>query len=264
MEHAIGELPWEAVGLAIGTLLAGFINALAGGGTLLTFPALIAFTSGVGANCTSTLALLPAAMSSSLAYRKELSEDRAWLTWLAPISLVGATIGGLLVILPSPEHFDRIVPFLALTASVLFALQPLLAPRIAMAESASRKPPLWVLFSQFLIAVYGAYFGAGIGIMMLALLGLLPLGGIQRANALKILLAGLINLVASVIFLVGPYLFRVEAAIRWDLLALMVPLAILGGYMGGFFGRKIPKLYLRIFVLIVGFGQTIWFFLRMG
>lgn len=257
MEHAIADLPWEAAGLCLATFLAGVINALAGGGTLLTFPALMAFTSGVTANCTSTLALLPAAMSSSLAYRKELREDRVWLTWLAPVSLVGAAIGGLLVILPNPEHFDRIVPYLALIASVLFTLQPVLAPRLAIPESASRKPPFWVLCSQFLIAIYGAYFGAGIGIMMLALLGLLPIGGLIRANALKIFFAGLINLVASIIFLVG-------GAIRWDLLGLMVPLAILGGYLGGIFGRKIPKGWLRIFVIVVGFGQTIWFFMRVG
>lgn len=125
----------------LGHIFGGVINALAGGGTLLTFPALMAFTSGVTANCTSTLALLPAAMSSSLAYRKELREDRAWLTRLAPVSLVGAAIGGLLVILPNPEHFDRIVPYLALIASVLFTLQPVLAPRLAIPEGASRKPP---------------------------------------------------------------------------------------------------------------------------
>ncbi len=257
MEHSIADRPWEAVGLCLATFAAGLINALAGGGTLLTFPALMAFTSSVGANCTSTLALLPAALSSSLAYRKELREDRAWLTWLAPVSLAGAALGGLLVILPNPEHFDRIVPYLALIASVLFALQPLLSPKIALPDGASLKPPFWVLFSQFLIAIYGAYFGAGIGIMMLALLGLLPIGGLIRANALKIFFAGLINLVASIIFLFG-------GTIRWDLLGLMVPLAILGGYLGGIFGRKIPKLWLRVFVLVVGFGQTLWFFIRMG
>ncbi len=257
MENSIADLPFEAAGLCLATFAAGMINALAGGGTLLTFPALLAFTSSVGANCTSTLALLPAAMSSSLAYRKEIKEDRAWLTWLAPVSLVGAALGGLLVILPNPEHFDRIVPYLALIASVLFTLQPLLSPRIALPEGASHKPPFWVLFSQFLIAIYGAYFGAGIGIMMLALLGLLPLGGMIRANALKIFFAGLINLVASIIFLFG-------GNIRWDLLALMVPVAILGGYLGGIFGRKIPKIWLRVFVIVVGFGQTIWFFMRMS
>jgi len=253
----MADRPLEAVALGLATLAAGAINALAGGGTLLTFPALLALTSPVAANCTSTLALLPGSLASSWAYRRELSENYAWLKWLAPVSVVGAILGGALLVFPNPDYFKTLVPYLALIATVLFAIQPFLVPRVKVDHLNANNPPAWVLISQFVIAVYGAYFGAGIGIMMLALLGILPLGGLIHANGLKTLLAGLINLVAAIIFLGF-------GAIRWDLLALMAPLSIVGGYAGGVFGRRLSKSWLRAIVLIVGFGQTLWFFLKAG
>jgi uncharacterized membrane protein YfcA len=257
MEYSLSDRPLEALGLAIATLAAGAINALAGGGTLLTFPALLALTDAVTANCTSTLALLPGSLAGAWAYRRELKENVAWLRWLVPVSIVGAILGGLLLVFPDPGYFNRIVPYLALTATVLFALQPFLVPRIKLEGLNPRNPPLWLLAFQFAIAVYGAYFGAGIGIMMLALLGLLPLGGLVHANGLKTLLAGLINIVAAVVFL-G------YGSIRWDVLVLMAPLSVIGGYLGGVFGRGLSKNWLRAIVLMVGFGQTIWFFARMS
>lgn len=257
MQFTLSDRPLESFGLAVATLAAGAINALAGGGTLLTFPALLALTDEVSANCTSTLALLPGSLASSWAYRKELRENLAWLKWLAPISIIGAILGGALLVFPSPIYFKMVVPYLALTATLLFALQPLLIPKGNGKELSPHSPPLWVLVFQFAIAIYGAYFGAGIGIMMLALLGLLPLGGLVHANGLKTLLAGLINIVAAVVFL-G------YGSIRWDVLILMAPLSIVGGYLGGHFGRGLSKNWLRAIVLFVGFGQTIWFFFRMG
>ena len=249
--------------LCLAALLAGIVNALAGGGTLLTFPALKSALGGYGdladsmANGTSTIALAPASFSSAWAYRREIAKVRHWLALLMVPSLLGGGIGAWLAA-EFPKEFRVLVPWLILLAALLFTLQPFLTKRLAKADSRhdadpSRMAQIAVVFAQLLIGIYGGYFGAGIGILMLSTLGLMGMKNIHEMNALKTVLAGSINGVAVVIFL-AKGLFEPRLALA------MMAAAILGGYLGARFGRKVQQKYIRWFVIAVGFSLAAWYF----
>ncbi|MFL5608341.1 MAG: sulfite exporter TauE/SafE family protein, partial [Gemmatimonadaceae bacterium] len=174
--------------------LAGIMNSVAGGGTLLTFPSLVAAgLTPLVANATSTVALLPASLSSALGYREELAGSRRWAVSLAVPSLVGGGIGAVLLLHTTNATFNRIVPWLVLGATMLFLLQrPLLrwirggeATHLSDHEVGQRSPTPLLLAAQLLVGVYGGYFGAGIGILMLAALGFMGFSNIHRMNGLK-------------------------------------------------------------------------------
>ena len=246
--------------LCMAALLAGIVNSLAGGGTLLTFPALKSGfepLSDAMANGTSTVALAPASFSSAWAFRKEIAKIRDWLPLLIIPSLLGGGFGSLLVI-RNPEQFEVLVPWLILSAATLFMVQPLLTRWVASGDpTVHAKPSRWaiigVVVAQFLIGVYGGYFGAGIGILMLSSLGLMGMTDIHEMNALKTVLAGCINGVAVIVFVVSGNFEPTKA------LAMMAA-AILGGYLGARFGRKLKQVYVRWFVIIVGFGLAGYYF----
>ena len=249
--------------LCLAALLAGIVNALAGGGTLLTFPALKSALGGYGdladsmANGTSTIALAPASFSSAWAYRREIAKVRHWLALLMVPSLLGGGIGAWLAA-EFPKEFRVLVPWLILLAALLFTLQPFLTKRLAKADLRHDAAPsplaqIAVVFAQLLIGIYGGYFGAGIGILMLSTLGLMGMKNIHEMNALKTVLAGSINGVAVVIFL-AKGLFEPRLALA------MMAAAILGGYLGARFGRKVQQKYIRWFVIAVGFSLAAWYF----
>ncbi len=250
--------------LCLAALLAGIVNALAGGGTLLTFPALkTALFKDFGsladsmANGTSTIALGPASFSSAWAYRREIAKVRGWLALLLVPSLVGGGIGAWLAA-EFPKQFSHLVPWLILLAALLFTLQPLVTKQLAKGQTAENAPPnpwarIAVVVAQFLIGIYGGYFGAGIGILMLSTLGLMGMKNIHEMNALKSVLAGSINGVAIVIFLIkGLYEPRLALA--------MMAASILGGYLGARYGRQVKQQYIRYFVITVGFTLAAWYF----
>jgi uncharacterized membrane protein YfcA len=257
--------------------LAGAINALAGGGTLLTFPALIAALTqdedfgkkfaDAGANATSTIALAPASLSSAWAYREELSVVSHWLKILTLPSLIGGTLGSLLVTW-YPEEFKGLVPWLILTASLLFTAQPLVAKWLGHTATTepSRQRVMMVVVAQFFVSVYGGYFGAGIGILMLSALGLMGMANLHEMNALKTALAVFINSTAVVVFVVQD--LRADGSekhpklVHWPLALAMMMLAILGGYVGAKYGRRLPARYVRYFVIAIGFGLTTYYLLR--
>lgn len=266
--------------LAAAAFAAGIINSVAGGGTLLTFPALVAVLKAAGntdaeawANATSTVALLPGSFAGAWAYRKEYAEARSFALKLLLPSLVGGLVGSLLVVV-FPKAFGPLVPWLILTAAVLFLLQHpinrLLAKRREAAVSAAgdlragvRLEPLrrvrkrqvaLIIGFQFLVAVYGGYFGAGIGILMLTALGFMGVQSIHHANGVKTLLAGVINGVSAVVFVAG-------GLIEWKLAAVMAVAAIAGGYVGARVARRLPAVYVRWVVIVIGFvlsGYYLW------
>ena len=257
-------MPESSVSLALlvaSSVAAGAVNALAGGGTLLTFPALTAVMSKVLANGTSTVALLPGSLAGAWGYRGELREVGRWPLYLVVPSLVGGLIGTRLVTRLDPHYFDALVPWLILTATVLFLAQPTLLKlslRLRPAGPPGTHPRSAAAFAvlalaQFVIAVYGGYFGAGIGILMLGALGLMGVGDIHHMNAVKTVLAACINALSVV-------QFAWDGFVVWPTAAVMAVSAVVGGYLGAHFGRRLPRWAVRWFVIVIGFALAAKYF----
>ena len=237
----------------------GIMNALAGGGTLLTFPALLLVgVPAIEANATSTIALLPGAASSMAGYRREVSAHRQWLKSLLLPSLLGGALGSVLLLLTPERTFRNLAPFLVLFATLLFLLQVVSSRRGG--ERGQPHGPAgtrWAAASllQFAVAVYGGYFGAGIGILMLVILGFLGLTDIHAMNGLKNFFGICINSVAAAYFIV-------RGAVNWPLALVMIVGATVGGYAGAHFARRIGKERARVAVVVIGFGITVLLFLQ--
>ncbi len=244
------------LGLALSALAAGAVNSVAGGGTLLTFPALTAVVSPVVANGTSTVALVPGSAAGAWGYRREFRSLRRWAALLAGPSLAGGAIGTLLVTEFPESYFNALVPWLILTAALLFLLQPTLTRLTGVGKP--HAPPssatvAGIVTFQFLVAVYGGYFGAGIGILMISSLSLMGVGDIHHMNALKTFLAACINGVSVVVWVL-------EDKVRWDLVPGMVLAAVVGGYLGARAARRLPKNVVRWIVVVIGFGLAAYYF----
>ncbi|WP_020473507.1 sulfite exporter TauE/SafE family protein [Zavarzinella formosa] len=238
--------------LLIGSaFFAGAVNAMAGGGTLLTFPALLAVPglTSVQANATSTVSLLPGSVASVFGYRDEIRKTWPLVSRLILPSIVGSLIGTLLVTELPSKVFDQLVPWLILTAAVLFLVQPVLKKLIRTThhEKPSARMVAVIMGGQFLIAVYGGYFGAGIGILMLSVLPFMGTDSIHDTNAAKTLLASVINLVSVVVFIC-------QKEVVWTYAAVMIGAAIVGGYAGARVSRRIPAKYVRWLVIAIGFS----------
>ncbi|MBV9849803.1 MAG: sulfite exporter TauE/SafE family protein [Armatimonadetes bacterium] len=236
-------------------LLAGAINSVAGGGTLLTFPALLAapHVSYVMANATSTVALVPGSVSAFWGYRQEMGRGRRELLWLGLPSLAGGVIGAKLVLRAGDEVFAHLVPWLILGATALFMLNEPVRRWVARgrreeAAPSARQGVLGVMLFQFVVAVYGGFFGAGMGILMLAALGFLGLSNIHHMNGLKNFAAVCINGVAAATFILG-------GRVNWPLALLMAVGAVLGGYGGAGLARRLGQKNVRR--LVVGIGLVI-------
>jgi uncharacterized membrane protein YfcA len=246
--------------LAVSAFAAGAVNSVAGGGTLLTFPTLFSIlgpSAAVIANGTSTIALFPGSIAAAWGYRAELAESRRWLNLLIPPSLIGGLLGTLLVIW-RPELFANLVPWLILAAALLFALQPAIARWTGIGTphgTPSGYLAVGVVGFQFLVAVYGGYFGAGIGILMLSALAMMGLADIHRMNALKSLLASCINGVSVVVFIASGY-------IDWRYAAIMAASAIAGGYVGARVARQLNRTLVRWGVVVIGFSLAGYYFYR--
>jgi uncharacterized membrane protein YfcA len=237
--------------LFLAAAAAGAINSVAGGGTFVTFPALLsAGVQPLQANATSTIAVWPGAVAGAVAYRRELEGVRRMLLPLGIASLVGGAAGSILL-LCTPEHtFVTLIPWLQLFATLLFSFGSALSKRITRGASA----PLWMAFiGQLVIGVYAGYFGAGMSIMMLALLALLGMTHIHRMNALKNSLGTLANSAAVVLFI----LFGL---VRWGPAVVMIAGAIAGGYGGASIARRVNAVHVRRLVLVIAWGMTGYFF----
>ncbi|HJZ89556.1 MAG TPA: sulfite exporter TauE/SafE family protein [Gemmataceae bacterium] len=244
--------------LCLSALAAGAVNSIAGGGTLLSFPPLLKIFNGlengaVLANATSTVALLPGSFAGALGYRKEVIECRKLILQLLAPSLIGGALGSILVI-RYPGVFAALVPWLILSAAFLFLLQ---GPIKRLTGAGSHGPPRGrtiaaVVLGQFLIAIYGGYFGAGIGILMLSVLPFMGTQTIHQTNAAKTVLAVAMNGVTVLIFII-------EGVVVWPYALAMAAAAILGGYLGARFARRLPAIYVRVLVVIIGFGLGLYY-----
>lgn len=242
----------EILGLAASAAAAGLINAIAGGGTLVTFPTLIFFgTAEKIANATSTFALVVGTFSGVFGYRRQLVAVRSWLWRLIPPSLLGGWVGGWLLTHTSDQTFSRLVPFLLLFATLLFLSQGVLRRLAGLHETASSRPnsrTVWgAVAFQLAVSVYGGYFGAGIGILMLASLGLIGLTDIHQMNGLKTVLGSLINLVATGVFIHA-------GIVNWPRAGVMTVGALIGYFVGSHYSQRIPQAKVRLSITLIGFG----------
>ena len=237
--------------------LAGAINSIAGGGTLLTFPSLLAVLAPVTANGTSTMALLPGSIASAWAYRGDAAHPPKLLWWLFAPSLVGGMLGTVLVTRTDERYFAALVPWLILTASVLFLLQPMVARMMKSqptgADTSHGTSHLAMLAAaQLVVAIYGGYFGAGIGILMLSALAYMGLRDVHEMNALKAILATLINGVAAA-------WFALEGKVEWRYAIPMAFSAIAGGYIGARLSLKFSSASVRKVVIAIGFSMSAYY-----
>jgi uncharacterized membrane protein YfcA len=242
--------PLEIAGLIASAAAAGLINAVAGGGTLVTFPTLLAFgTAEKIANATSTFALVIGTFGGVFGYRRQLAAVKVWLWRLVPPSILGGLIGSLLLNYTTDRTFAKLVPFLVLFATILFLSQGLIR-RLAGAkgDGAPVTPAaIWgAIFFQLAVAIYGGYFGAGIGILMLASLGLIGLTDIHQMNGLKTVLGSLINLVATGVFIAA-------GLVDWARAGVMTVGALIGYFIGAHYAQRIPQAWVRRIITAIGF-----------
>lgn len=237
--------------LILGAFIAGAVNAVAGGGTLLTFPALLAsgFTS-TAANATSTLALVAGPIGSMFGLRDRLGRSPLFVPMLA-VGVLGGGFGAWLLTVTPVRVFDRVVPFLILMATVLFLLQEPLSRRKPAGGDGPEAMTVPVAGLLWVVAVYGGYFGAGIGILTLAALGFLGLSDIHRMNAIKSVFTFGVNLVAAA-------LFAIQGLADLKTSVIMAVTALIGGYIGGKLGPKIGARNVRRTVIVIGFGLAFY------
>lgn len=245
------RLPTTELILAIvAALIGGMMNSIAGGGTLLTFPALVALgVPPINANATSTVALWPGAVGSMWGYRGELQGARPWALGFAAPSLAGGAVGAFLLLKTPPDRFAAIVPWLVLGATALFVVQRPLGPEVSDdgsdGELTSRRPSAFIVITQFLIAIYGGYFGAGVGILMLAALGFMGLRNIHRMNGLKNWGGLCMNVVAATIF-------AFSHLVDWPIALAMAAGAIVGGYVGSRTAQRVSQQLVRVAIVAIG------------
>ena len=247
----------NAVVLFIAAVIGGALNAVAGGGSFIAFPALL-FTGvpPVPANATNTVALWTGLAFSGGAFRHHLNVRRTILITLTTVSSIGGIAGAFLLLRTPADTFLRVLPWLMLSATLLFIAGPRLTkgnPRIA------DSPGIGALTAaasfQLLVGIYGGYFGGGMGIVILAMLTAFGMGDIHEMNAFKIVLSSTTNGIAVLIFIL-------KHAVYWPQAIVMIAGAALGGYFGAHYSLRLPKLWVRWFVIAVGSGMTAYFFVH--
>ena len=249
----------ESLGIFLVGVLAGLINAVAGGGTLITFPALVFYgIPAVNANATNTVGVVPGVMSSLWGYRRELAPQQHLLWRFAVPSFLGGGLGAFLLLRTDEKAFREFVPYLILFATLLFTFSGLISRRFRIEEHAAKRPVHALALSiafVFFVGIYGGYFGAGIGILLLAALGVLGLKNIHEMNALRVCMGTIMNTVAAVYFIFGGLIYWTEAG-------LLAAGTITGGYAGPYVARAVGVTVVRVFVCITGFASGIYFLVR--
>lgn len=255
MEILTQVLPWLLLFFA--SVMAGALNGVAGGGSFITFPALIFVgLPPINANATNNTGTWIGYLSSFYAYRQDLGVRSQGLWRLILISLAGGLIGSVLLLNTPQSVFAQLVPYLLLLATTLFALNPWLK-RLQSRHGAlpSKRSLLLLGMLQWMVAIYGGYFGGGVGILLLALFGLMGMDDIHAMNGLKTLLSTCINGIAMVIFIAS-------GTVLWPHAIVMSVGTILGGYWGVYYIRKVDPKLVRWFVIAVGLGMTLYFFVK--
>ncbi|HEX6084763.1 MAG TPA: sulfite exporter TauE/SafE family protein [Thermoanaerobaculia bacterium] len=232
---------------------AGAINSIAGGGTLISFPALLWIgRDPIVANATNTVAIWPGSLAGAYGFRHELKTVKRWLLMLIIPSLAGAAIGSWLLLRTPAPVFERLVPFLILGATILLATQEWITRHVHPAA----RGRAFIFVFQFLVGVYGGYFGAGMGILMLAALGLIGLTDMHQMNGVKNVLAVAINGIAAVYF-------ALANAVVWGDVLVMTVGSLLGGYAGARLARRFGRTFVRRAVVVIGVTMSIALFVKM-
>jgi uncharacterized membrane protein YfcA len=238
---------WEVLAIALAGLAAGTINTVVGSGTLITFPVLLAFGyAPVTANVSNTVGLVPGSVSGAFGYRRELAGQRERALRFGTMSVLGGITGAVLLLVLPASAFAAIVPAFIGLALVLVILQPYLTSMLAKrGRGSGRHGRVLTLLAVYATGVYGGYFGAAQGILLLGILGLSLAQDLHRTNALKNVLAGLVNGVAGVFFIFA-------AHVEWAPAAIIAVSSILGAQVGARYGRRLPPRALRVLIVLVG------------
>lgn len=243
---------FDIIFLFLAGFLSSVVNAIAGGGTFLTFGAMtLTGIPPIIANATSSVTQFPGYVTSALSYRNEIRKDWKQALIIGGLSLVGGLIGALILLSMTSPAFRQIVPWLLLGATVLFAAGPWLKPKNLAPDH-----PMGSLgfLAQFFTSIYGGFFGAGLGIMMLAVLGLAKGGDYHRLNAMKNFISVMIAAVAVIVFWSG-------GVVAWGPAVVMIPAGALGGYAGVWAARRVPQTFIRAVVVAVGLSLSLYYFL---
>jgi uncharacterized membrane protein YfcA len=237
-------------------LLAGGINSIAGGGSLILFPTLVALGLGtVPANVTNSVVQWPGYLGGIVGFRKEYAGQRGRLLRFGVVAALGGIAGSVLLLTTPSQAFDVVVPVLVLLASLLLAVQPLLTRRLQrVQEDGAQRDPAWLYVALFLASVYGGYFGGALGVILVGVLGV-ALHRLKLANALKSALSAVTATATVVIFgLFGP--------VAWGVVAVAAPASLLGGFLGARIATRIPPTPLRILIVTFGVVVSIYLFFR--
>ena len=248
--------PWAALAIFAAGLAAGTINVIVGSGSLITFPTLLALGyPPVLANVSNNVGLVPGSASAVVAYRRELEGQRARLTKLGAASLTGGITGAVLLLALPSSVFKAAIPALVLLATVLMAVQPRVSAWLAARGERHVHGGAPLLMGVFLTGIYGGYFGAAQGVILISLLAIFIDDGLQRLNGTKNFLALLVNGVAAVVFILSTH-------IDWSVAALIAAGSIIGGQLGGHYGRRLRADILRGCIVVVGLGVSITLFVE--
>ncbi len=248
-------------GLFFAGVVAGAINSIAGGGTLVSFPSLVAFGEPeIISNATNTAALWPGSLSSAVGYRKDTTIRRDLIVILLVPSLIGGLLGAQILVITPPQTFAYVVPFLVLFATLVLASRDLINRLIGRAAASQLRVTtvgrIWGVLFQLFVATYGGYFGAGIGILMLGSLSIMGMQNIHEMNAIKTPLTALINVTAFVFF-------AYKGLVAWPLAVLMAMGAIIGGYSGARMAKRVSPRLVHFSVIVFGLIVTAWFFSKL-
>jgi uncharacterized protein len=241
----------RALLVALAGLGAGIVNGVAGGGTLVSFPVLLALGyPALTANVTNTVGIWPGYVGGVAGFREEIGDQQATVRALAPAAAIGAVVGAVLLLTTSPADFQRAAPWLVLVASALFAVQPLLRKLLAGVGHDHPTRRLLLFGGTFVASVYGGYFGAAMGVMFLAILGLALPDTLSRTSGLRTILSVLVNGIAAVAFMIA-------ASLAWVAVALLAAGSLVGGWIGARLARHLPAPVFRVVVVAIGLATAI-------
>jgi len=245
---------------SLSAVAAGFINALAGGGTLITFPVLMGIgLPAVTANVTNTVALLPGYLGGTMAQSNDLKGQKGRLWVLIPAGALGGLMGSILLLRTGEKLFSQLVPFLILLASTLLAIQNPVRVWLTRRQEEGKAQPAkepWAFLPVFVATIYGGYFGAGLSVIILAVLGLIMNDSLRRLNAIKQLIAFSANAAAALIFIFS-------GKVNWVVALVMAAGALLGGSMGGRLAGRVKPVTLRWIVVMIGYVVGVIYLVRL-
>jgi uncharacterized protein len=242
-----------SLAILVAGFVAGLVNSIAGGGTLLSFPTLVALgRDPLLANATNAVALFPGSLASAFGFRSHITGERRVAHLVIPM-LGGSLLGAVLLLRTSSQTFAAVIPYLVVTATILFALPDRLTKAPAGPTSPRRERLATAMTVG--IGIYGGYFGAGIGIMLLATLGILGVSDLHQRNGIKNLLAAAANGIAAV-------LFAARGAVLWRDALVMMTGAMAGGYAGAHLAQRLGRRVVRAAIIVIGFVLTVWYFVH--